>query len=338
MNMIGELSTAYRLRWQQRRLLWRAFRARHALTAIADRTKEIGTPDILCFVAVRNEAAILPWFLSHHRRLGVDHFLFVDNGSNDGTSELLSAQPDVSLWRTGAGYRAARFGMDWIGWLMLRHGNGHWCLVADADESLVYPDWESRGLRQLTAWLDRNARPALPAIMVDLYPKGPIGDGCYRPGDDPFDRLSWFDPDGYSSRRHPRHGTEWIQGGPRARVFHAANPSRAPTLNKIPLVKWHWRYAWVNAAHALLPRRLNAAHRDPDLPRAALLHAKFLPQAVTRATEEKARREHFGDPDAFDGYYDALAADPILWHEGASRYRDWRDLAAAGLIWRGAWV
>ena len=52
--------------------------------------------------------------MSHYRRLGVDHFLVIDNGSDDGSFEQLADQPDVSLWRTEARYRAARFGVDWL--------------------------------------------------------------------------------------------------------------------------------------------------------------------------------------------------------------------------------
>ena len=85
----------------------------------------------------------LPHFLDYYRRLGVDHFLFVDNGSDDGTAEYLAAQPDVSLWATNHSYRLARFGVDWLGWLQWRYGHGHWCLTVDADELLVYPDCQN---------------------------------------------------------------------------------------------------------------------------------------------------------------------------------------------------
>src|SRR5699024_2497320 len=95
--------------------------------------------DILVFATLRNERVRLPYFLDYYRRMGVDHFLVVDNASNDGSAKWLAAQPDVSLWRTRASYKAARFGMDWINWLLWRHGGDHWCLTVDPDEFLVYP-------------------------------------------------------------------------------------------------------------------------------------------------------------------------------------------------------
>jgi hypothetical protein len=117
---------ALKLRSRRQRLLWRAWRKRGELASVADRTAQIAADDVLCFLCVRNEAARLPHFLRHHRALGVRHFLAVDNASTDATPDLLRDQPDVSLWRTGASYKASRFGMDWLTWLMLRHGHGHW--------------------------------------------------------------------------------------------------------------------------------------------------------------------------------------------------------------------
>ncbi len=47
----------------------------------------------------------------------------VDNGSTDGSAELLAGEPDVSLWTTGTSYKASRFGVDWLTWLQVLHGH-----------------------------------------------------------------------------------------------------------------------------------------------------------------------------------------------------------------------
>ena len=113
----ARLAMAYRLRWKRRRLLWRSYRKRRQLSVVADRTKQIGHGAILGFSTVRNEAVRLPFWLEHHRRLGVGHFLIVDNASDDGTPAFLADQPDVSLWHTDDSYRMSRFGVDWLTWL-----------------------------------------------------------------------------------------------------------------------------------------------------------------------------------------------------------------------------
>ena len=77
---------AYRLRLKRRRLLWRAFRSRHQLKSMQNRTGAIAPGDILLVMVVRNEALRLPYFLDYYRRLGVAQFLVVDNDSTETNS------------------------------------------------------------------------------------------------------------------------------------------------------------------------------------------------------------------------------------------------------------
>ncbi|HOZ33023.1 MAG TPA: glycosyltransferase family 2 protein [Tabrizicola sp.] len=317
----------------------RAVRRRRQLAPVADRTAAIRAEDILCFMCVRNEAQRLPFMLDHHRKLGVRHFLIVDNASTDGTAQLLD-QPDISLWTTSASYKASRFGMDWLTWLMQRHGHGHWCLTLDADEILIYPHWQTRPLPALIDWLDRQGQTGLGALTLDLYPDGPVSGASYAAGDDPTTTLKWFDAGNYQVQVQPRLRNLWIQGGARARAFFADQPRKAPTLNKIPLVRWHWRYAYVNSTHALLPTRLNQVYATDggELTSAVLLHTKFLPGIIDRSAEEKARGEHFADGAQYASYYDRLTADPVLRTSTSSRYTGWRQLEALGLLSRGGWV
>lgn len=327
----------FRMIWKARRLLLRAVMKSRELTPL--RRGKWGRDAILLFCTLRNEAERIDWFLQHYRGLGVGHFLFVDNGSDDGTRESLLAQPDCSVWATRASYRQARFGMDWINALMLRHARGHWCVVADADELLIYPYWDTRPLPALTRWLERENHHALPAMMLDLYPKGRLGDQPFRAGQNPLDILHWFDPGNYMIRHKPLPDCLLIQGGPRARMFFARAPERAPTLTKLPLIRWQGGTAWLNATHSALPRAVNRvyARTGPEWISGVLLHTKFLPSIVAKSRIEKARREHFGNAQVFDSYYDALAEGPDLWCPASVRFQDWQQLEDLGLIARGGW-
>lgn len=331
---------AYRLRLRRRGFLLRALRKRREVASVADRSGAIAPGSILAFVTVRNEALRLPYFLQHYRKLGVDHFLIVDNASSDGTAVLLAAQPDVSLFRTAAGYKASRFGLDWLTGLMRRHGAGHWCLTLDADELLIYPYCETRPLRALTERLQAEGRESFGAMMLDLYPKGPLQAQNYRAGQDPLEVLPWFDPGNYVVQVQPRLRNLWIQGGVRARTFFASEPRRAPTLKKVPLIYWRRGYAYVNSTHAALPAHLNAVYSETggELLSGILLHTKFLPIVVEKSAEERDRREHFANSDLYDAYYTDLMADPDLWCSAPRRYDGWRQLEALGLMSRGGWV
>ncbi|MBN2630914.1 MAG: glycosyltransferase family 2 protein [Rhodobacteraceae bacterium] len=331
---------AYGMRLRRRGFLWRSFRSRHGLVPIKDRSRAIAEGDILCFMAVRNESVRLPHFLDHHRKLGVDHFLIVDNDSTDGSATYLADQPDVSLWRTRRSYKAARFGLDWVTWLQIRHGHGHWCLTLDADELLIYPYWETRPLSALTGWLEDQGHDSFGAMMLDLYPQGPLSRARIVPGDDPLSVLTWFDPGNYAIQVQDRMKNLWIQGGPRARLFFSGDPRRAPTLNKVPLVRWNRRFAYVNSTHALLPPRLNRVYDTTGGERTSglLLHTKFLPDIVQKSAEEKARKQHFANSALYDNYYDRLIADPVLHCPKSERLTGWRRLEALGLMSRGGWL
>lgn len=337
--MVGSLGET--LRWMRRRQwrMWRGWRAQRQLAPLADRTDTIRPGAILLFATIRNEAARLPHFLRHYRVLGVDHFLIVDNDSADGSRALLLDEPDVSVWHTADSYRAARYGMDWLNGLLMRHGNGHWCVTVDADELLVYPAHDTRPLPALTAWLDQEGLAAMGCLMLELYPRGPVTDAPHQPGQNPTEVLGWYDAANYTIRTKPDLGALWVQGGPRSRMFFADRPQRGPTLTKVPLVKWHWRYAYWNSTHSLLPRRLNRIWDAEGGERiaGALLHTKFLNTIAAKSAEEKLRGQHFGRPGDFDAYYDALAQGPDLWCAGSSRWGGWQKLEAEGLISRGGW-
>lgn len=337
MKFRSAVPVSLRLRWRRDRLLWRALRSRHDLTRVTAGPAPDTGPIVVA--VMRNEIGRLPHWLDHHRALGVARFLIVDNASTDGTAQVLAAQPDVALWTTAASYRQSRFGRDWTNWLLTRFGAGRWCLTLDADELFVFPHMDRTGLLGLTAELDRRGIRALGALMVELFPRGPLAPDAPLDDSAALARLAWFDPDGYRCRIQRPLRNRWMQGGPRDRAFFAAAPHRAPTLNKLPLVRWQRGYAYVNSTHSMLPARLNDAWDGPGDPRlsGALLHTKFLPEVVQKSRIERARRQHFHDPDAFDGYYDAVSANPDLWHPGAARLDGWRSLVAAGLMSCGGW-
>lgn len=327
----------YKLRLRRKRLLLRAFRKRRELVSVSRKVGSIRPSDVLLFSTMRNEIQRLPYFLEHYRRLGIAHFLIVDNASDDGTGAYLASQPDVSVWRTTASYKASRFGMDWLTALLWRFGKNHWTITADADELFIYPQWEEHKLPALTHWLDNEGVDAVGATMIELYPKGPIAAQSYEPGQDPTEVLGWFDAYGYWVQRQPRMGNLWLQGGPRARCFFSDEPDKAPTLNKIPLIRWDRQFVYVSSTHNALPPRLNLTYDTATQTKfsGALLHTKFLPDASKRAVEEKERREHFADPERFEAYYNALEKSPDLWCETSVRYKGWQQLEAFGLISRG---
>jgi hypothetical protein len=330
----------YRLRLQRKRWLIRAFRKRRELRPIADRTANIRPDDILVFTTARNERIRLPYFLRYYRDMGVDHFVIVDNDSDDGSADYLAAQHDVSVWHSRASYKRARFGVDWLNWLQRRHGHGHWCLTVDPDEFLVYPFCDTRPIRALTDWLDASSIRSFSAMLLDMYPKGRLDEQPYEEGQNPIDIACWFDSGNYSMKKNGRFGNLWIQGGPRSRVFFPDAPEKAPALNKIPLVKWDRQYTYVSSSHMLLPRGLNQVYDEWGGEKASglLLHAKFLDTFTTKAAEELNRKQHYAASVEYRAYAETLKDDPDLWCKWSEKYINWRQLEILGLMSKGNWA
>ena len=328
------------LRLARKRWRIRAFRKRRELRPVTDRTNLIRGDQLLVFTTFRNERVRLPHFLRYYRDMGINHFLMVDNDSDDGGREYLAEQPDVSLWTTPASYKRSRFGVDWLNWLQMKYGHGRWCLVVDPDEFFVYPFCDTRPLRALTDWLDASSIKSFSAMLLDMYPKGPFDALPYNEGQDPFEIAPWFDSGNYTITRNHKYGNLWIQGGPRMRMFFADAPERAPALNKIPLVKWHRDYAYVSSTHMLLPRGLNQTYDEWGGEKASgvMLHAKFLDTFARKAEEEMERKQHYANSHEYRAYRLATAVEPDLWCKWSEKYINWRQLEILGLMSKGNWA
>nr|WP_247744802.1 glycosyltransferase family 2 protein [Shimia sp. R11_0] len=331
---------SYRLRVRRRYRLARAIRKRRELRNMVDRTGQIRSSDLLVFSTLRNELIRLPYFLEYYRNKGINHFLIVDNDSDDGSLEYLMEQPDVSVWHTRKSYKRSKFGVDWLNWLQFRYGHNHWCLVVDPDEFFIYPFCDTRPIRALTDWLDASSIKSFSAMLLDMYPRGPITEQPYQSGQDPLEIACWFDAGNYTATKNPVYGNLWIQGGPRSRVFFPNEPELAPALNKIPLVKWNRRYCYASSTHMLLPRGLNQVFDEWGGEKASglLLHAKFLDTFTAKAEEELQRNEHYSASVEYKAYAEHLRHSPELWCKWSEKYINWRQLEILGLMSKGNWA
>lgn len=177
-------------------------------------------------------------------------------------------------------------------------------------------------------------------MLLDMYPSGGIEDQPYREGQNPFEIARFFDPANYAISKNDYFGNLWIQGGPRMRAFFPQNPLAGPALNKIPLVRWYWRYAYVSSTHMLLPRRLNQVFDEEggEMESGVLLHAKFLSTLVEKSAEELDRHQHYANSQEYRAYNAGIERGLRLWCEESREYGDWRQLEDLGLISRGNWA
>jgi hypothetical protein len=284
--------------------------------------------EIRACLVVRDEALRLPSCLDHHRKLGVDRFLVVDNGSIDGTLDYLAAQPDVCLFRTEESYAAAWGGLAWTNALRNAFCDGHWTLSIDADELFIFPGYEQVGLPALCGHLEGAGAELMLALLLDLYGPGGLDEAAHPPGGDLIQTCPFFDPEPYRYVRVDAFPHVQFVGGVRARVFDfQGRQPRPPVISKAPLARWRRGMAYTLSTHAVTPAPLY-----PGL--ATLLHFKFLSDFREKVSLAVERAQHFGGAQEYRAYQEVLAAqgDLRLFNTQSVRFSGSAQLLALGLM------
>jgi hypothetical protein len=116
---------------------------------------------------VRNGREHLPSFLRHYRALGIREFVFIDNGSDDGTLERLEQDPALTVYETSLPHKHYE---NQIRRLVIEgHCRQRWCLNVDIDELFDYPLSAALGLHGLLRYLRQRGATAMAGHMLDMY-------------------------------------------------------------------------------------------------------------------------------------------------------------------------
>jgi hypothetical protein len=282
---------------------------------------------------MRNEVGILGDFLAHWRGLGVERFVILDNGSDDGTTERLAAEPDVDLHLVRRRFYPP-MKQGWINRAIADYGRDRWYVTADADEHLVFDGCGTRSLRDLVAHAAARGLRRVRGMLVDMYAAGPVlgpvlgpvpGTGSGERHGTLAEAFPLFDGDGYQETLCKQRISR--QGGPRWRRFWRAGIS--PELTKYPL--FHIREGEVfDNPHHLYPYGDNFA--SPCL--LGVLHYKFNEGLAAKIRDATDREQYFDGSAEYKHYRAVLAEerDLDLSHPGSRRYAGPEDLLACGLI------
>ena len=299
---------------------------RISLQKFDDQKTNINKDDILAFCCVRNEHLRLPYFIEYHRKLGVNRFFIIDNGSDDGTLDFLLADDQVHVFHTDASYADSRCGVDWLNLLLMKFGTDHWSLTLDADELFIYPECETKNLRTLVRYLESTGEQAMVTFMLDMYSSKPIKDSIAKPGQEFIEICDNFDADTYHLL--DENGTP-IRGGPRHRLFwHGKNQEKpSPVLKKIPFVKWRKDLSYQASTHILQNVQLSELT-------GALQHYKFFSDFYELAKEEVQRKEHWDGAAQYETYWSILEKNPNLtaFFSGSVKYTDSSQLVNLNLM------
>ncbi len=125
---------------------------------------------VLCLV--RNGRTHVKAFVDHYLAFGAKHIFFLDNGSTDGTVEILRGYEKVTVLRTVLPFKEYQMSMKQ--YMFERFGQGRWALFADIDELFDYPYSETVDLGSFLRYLTQRSYTAVVAQMLDMFPEKPI--------------------------------------------------------------------------------------------------------------------------------------------------------------------
>ncbi|MEO8692368.1 MAG: glycosyltransferase family 2 protein [Acidimicrobiales bacterium] len=181
--------------------------------------------DLLAITTVRNGEFYLPSFFDHHRRLGIAHFLFLDNGSTDGTIEFLRAQDDVSVFRTSVPYRTHENLMK--RYMVRKHSHRKWNVFLDVDELFDYPQSDRLDVRGLLGYLAHHGYTAVVVQMLDMFSAEPLARTPSEPSDlgsiFPYFDITDISKRPYEFDLRPDSTLQSHHGGIRRSVFGSEN-------------------------------------------------------------------------------------------------------------------
>jgi hypothetical protein len=266
-----------------------------------DRIATARDAPVAVVAVMRNEMFMLPHFLAHYRRLGVESFLIADNCSDDGTMEFLESQPDVLLFSVDTDYRHSHYGVAWQQAMMAHFRTGRWSLVADADELLTWQAPQRQTLPDLLRGRDFRTADAVRTFMLDMYPEGRLEKADFTSGD-PFTEAGFTDRVPFlhnSYGRGPYSDSPTWTSTVRHRLI-AGSRNDLFVAQKVALLKYSPFLRLSAGLHYVAGAQL--AQRE-------LLfgHFKYNADFHRKAKTEVSRRQHFNNAEEYRKYLSLIS-------------------------------
>lgn len=260
---------------------------------VNNRFTDKNLPVLIC--AVKNDLDRVKMQFEHHKKLGIERFVYIDNMSDDGTFEWLKKQ-DVDLYQTSDTYSASARNA-WFRLIIDIYGYNRWYLVLDSDELLAYPGMEEKNIKSLTKFLDLKRINVLKSFMLDMYPFQSIDFSKNSNRKLKLDDYKFFDTE-YEMNKSFRGKS--VYGGPRWRVFEKFNENFKPNLTKNPLV--YMKKDFFFSVHHLMPYYKN----DKCEIFSTLIHYKFLESDFDKIIHAVKKENYAGGSAEYKAYLEEI--------------------------------
>jgi len=264
------------------------------------RVEALQRHNIVVVAVVRNEIIMLPHFLEHYRKLGIKYFIFVDNCSNDGTTEYLNSQNDVVLYSCDTEYKHSHYGVSWQQAVISNHCLGKWVIIADADEFLVFENSENVTLSSFIEKGELEGFNGFIVHMIDMYPFGDLGDAKMSEMN-PFDAAPFFDKDAQIELvyggGHFSNSQNYVNG-----LRHRLAPSRinAYVSQKYAVFKY---FPWIRFSEGVhYSANMNVSTRP-----VYFAHFKYHSEFKNKVIQEIKRKQHYNNAEEYFKYLAMLS-------------------------------
>lgn len=152
----------------------------------------------------------LSHLLEHHRKVGVAHFLFIDNGSTDTTLDLLAAEPDVTVYSNTLPVKEYE--------CLLRAQiakqvvTGGWFLFVDTDELVMFSRGEGQHISKFLTYCNSHNYDAVIGQVLDMFSPHSLkqtSDWSYPRSVEAFDLYSLNNISSYDYKDTEHIGFHW---------------------------------------------------------------------------------------------------------------------------------
>lgn len=287
---------------------------------------------VLCIL--KNGAEHIQSFVEHYTRLGLNNFVFLDNGSSDQTIECLRKQiggnKRLFILQCLLPFRHFQFWMRrYLYWF---YGENKWCFVSDIDERFLGP-WEKSQIYCMLDYLEAYRFTSVTSQMLDLFPKNAVGfkdpERNLRPKEDhAFYDLTAIskenDTEGFQGR-----GIDFIKvhrGGIRQKVFG---------LHRVNLTKSCPVYFKRNTNFFIHPHKISNL-RPADFT-GLLMHFKFTSGFHRQVKEAVIQKNYFKDSAEYFAYHKTLEEQgSVVFYSNSSRkFEGYHSLVEQGFLVEG---
>nr|WP_086941023.1 glycosyltransferase family 2 protein [Thaumasiovibrio occultus] len=279
----------------------------------------------IAIIVGKNEQELLPNLLKHHRSIGIEHFLFVDNCSEDISINYMLEQPDVSVFVATQEYRHSRFAVNWQETLLSHYGLGRWILIIDSDELYTYAESESKSINSITKVAERENVNSFFAPMIDFYPRGDLagadvtGEKQFYEVCDHYDSIDTMQID-KGLFYGPFSNSPLYHAGLRKRIFGSYNQFPAPNyLNqKYNFLKFEPNMRLIEGLHFMHGARVSPVPT-------AIMHFKYHSGFYDKVIREINSGQHWNGATEYKRYANKIDGESgyIMFNEELScKYND----------------